>query len=58
MLLRFTIPQDFPDILLESELKKLPNRTAAGLDRIVNKVLKEAYKELALYLVEVFTIVV
>jgi len=51
------MPQDLPDTLLESELKKLPNRKALGPDRITNKVLKEAYKELALYLVEVFTIV-
>ena len=52
------MPQDFPNILLESELKKLLNRIAAGLDRIANKVLKEVYKELALYLAEVFTIAV
>ena len=51
------MPQDFPDMLLESKLKKLPNRKALGPDRIINKVLKEVYKELALYLVEVFTIV-
>ena len=49
------MPQDFPDTLLESELKKLLNRIAAGLDRIINKVLKEVYKELALYLAEVFS---
>ena len=55
MLFRFTIPQDFPDILLERELEKLPNKKALGLDRIANKVLKEVYKELALYLAEVFT---
>ena len=55
MLLQFTIPQDFPDTLLERELEKLPNRKALGLNRIVNKVLKEAYKELVLYLVKVFT---
>ena len=52
------MPQDFPNILLESELKKLLNRIAAGLDRIINKVLKEVYKKLALYLVKVLTIVV
>ena len=54
---QFTIPQDFPDTLLERELEKLPNRKALGLNRIVNKVLKKAYKELALYLTKVFTIV-
>ena len=58
MLPQFTIPQDFPDILLEKELEKLPNKKALGLDKIANKVLKEVYKELALYLAEVFTIVV
>ena len=52
---QFTIPQDFPDTLLERELEKLPNGKALGLDRIANKVLKEVYKELALYLAEVFT---
>ena len=46
--------RDFLDILLESELKKLPNGKAPGLDRITNEVLKEAHKELALYLTEVF----
>src|SRR6266498_2391190 len=51
------MPQDFLDTLLESELKKLPNGKAPGPDRIANKVLKEAHKELALYLAEVFTIV-
>ena len=55
---QFTIPQDFPDILLEKELEKLPNKKALGLDKIANKVLKEVYKELALYLTEVFTVVV
>ena len=58
MLPQFTIPQDFLDTLLERELEKFPNRKALGLDRIANKVLKEAYKELALYLAEVFTAVV
>jgi hypothetical protein len=58
MLFRFTIPQDFPDILLKRELEKLPNKKAPGLDRIVNKVLKEVYKELVLYLAEAFTAVV
>ena len=55
---RFTIPQDFLDILLEKELEKLPNGKALGLNRIINKVLKEVYKELILYLAEVFTAVV
>ena len=55
---RFTIPQDFPDILLERELEKLPNGKALGLDRIANEVLKEVYKELAPYLAEAFTAVV
>ena len=58
MLPQFTIPQDFPDILLKRELEKLLNKKAPGLDRIANKVLKKVYKELVLYLVEVFTIVV
>ena len=58
MLPWFTIPQDFPDILLERELEKLPNGKALGLNRIANKVLKEAYKELVLYLIEAFTVVV
>ena len=58
MLPRFTIPQGFPDTLLERELEKLPNKKAPGLDRIANKVLKEVYKELVLYLAEVFTAVV
>ena len=58
MLFQFTIPQDFPDTLLERELEKLPNRKALGLDKIANKVLKKVYKELALYLTEVFTVVV
>ena len=55
---RFTIPQDFLDILLERKLEKFPNGKALGLNKITNKVLKEVYKELALYLAEVFTIVV
>ena len=54
MLSQFTIPQDFPDILLERELEKLPNGKALSLNRIANKVLKEVYKELVLYLAEVF----
>ena len=58
MLPRFTIPQDFPDTLLERELEKLPNGKAPGLNRIANKVLKEVYKELAPYLAEAFTAVV
>ena len=55
---QFTIPQDFPDILLKRKLEKLSNKKALGLDRIVNKVLKKVYKKLVLYLVEVFTAVV
>ena len=58
MLFQFTIPQDFPDTLLERELEKLPNKKAPGPDRIANEVLKEVYKELALYLAEVFTVAV
>ena len=58
MLPQFTIPQDFSNILLKRELEKLPNRKALGLDKIVNKILKEVYKELVLYLAEVFTTVV
>ena len=58
MLLQFTIPQAFPDTLLERELEKLLNRKALGPNRIANKVLKEAYKELVLYLAEAFTAVV
>ena len=58
MLPRFTIPQDFLDILLERELEKLPNKKALGLNKIANKVLKEVYKELVLYLAEAFTTVV
>ena len=54
---QFTIPQDFPDILLERELEKLPNKKALGPNKIANKVLKEVYKELVLYLIEVFTTV-
>ena len=57
MLSQFTIPQDFLDILLKRELKKLPNGKALGLDKIANKVLKEVYKELVLYLTEVFIII-
>ena len=53
---QFTIPQDFPDILLKRELEKLPNGKALGPDRIANEVLKEVYKELVLYLTEVFTV--
>ena len=58
MLPQFTIFQVFLDILLERELEKFPNRKALGLNKIANKVLKEVYKELVLYLVEVFTAVV
>ena len=58
MLPWFTIPQNFPDTLLERELEKLPNGKALGLDKIANKVLKEVYKELAPYLAEVFTVVI
>ena len=58
MFSQFTIPQDFPDILLKRELEKLPNKKALGLNKIANKVLKEVYKELVLYLAEVFTAVV
>ena len=54
----FTIPQDFPDILLKRELEKLSNKKALSLNRIANKVLKEVYKELVLYLTEAFTAVV
>ena len=54
----FTIPQDFPDTLLERELEKLPNKKALGLNKIANKIPKEVYKELVLYLIEVFTTVV
>ena len=39
-------------------MEKLPNKKALGLNKIANKVLKKVYKELVLYLVEVFTIVV
>ena len=39
-------------------MEKLPNKKALGLDRIVNKVLKEVYKELVLYLIKAFTVVV
>ena len=52
---RFTMSQDFPDTLLESELKKLPDGKAPGPDGIANEVLKEAYRELAPYLAEAFT---
>ena len=58
MLPQFTIPQDFPDILLKKELEKLLNGKALGPDKIANKVLKEVYKELAPYLTEAFTAVV
>ena len=58
MLFQFTIPQDFLDILLKRELEKLSNKKALGLNKIINKVLKEVYKELVLYLTEVFTIIV
>ena len=58
MLPQFIIPQDFLDTLLKRELEKLPNKKALGLNRIANKVLKEVYKKLALYLVKVFTVVV
>ena len=54
---QFTIPQDFPDILLKKELEKLPNGKALGPNKIANKVLKKAYKELAPYLTKVFTTV-
>ena len=52
------MPQDFSDTLLENKLKRLPNRKALGLDKITNKVLKEVYKKLVLYLVRVFSIAV
>ena len=55
---QFTIPQDFLDILLKRKLEKLLNGKALGLNKIANKVLKEVYKKLALYLAEVFTVVV
>ena len=55
ILSQFTIPQDFPDILLERELEKLPNGKALSPNKIANKVLKEVYKELVLYLAEMFT---
>ena len=58
MLPWFTIPQNFLDTLLKKELEKLPNKKALGLNKIANKVLKEVYKELVLYLAEVFTVVV
>ena len=58
MFFQFIIPQDFPDTLLERELEKLFNKKAPGLNKITNKVLKEVYKELVLYLAEVFTVVV
>ena len=54
---QFTIPQDFLDILLKRELKKLPNRKALSLNKIANKVLKEVYKKLVLYLVKVFIVI-
>ena len=43
--------------MLEKKLEKLPNKKASGLDKIINEVLKEVYKELALYLVKMFTAV-
>ena len=46
MLFWFIIPQNFLDILLKKELKKLFNKKALGLDKIANKVLKKVYKEL------------
>ena len=55
---QFTIPQDFPDILLKRELEKLLNRKALGLNKIANKVLKEVYKKLVPYLTKVFTVVI
>ena len=58
MLFQFTIPQDFPNTLLERELEKLLDGKALGLNKIANEVLKEVYKELALYLAEAFTVVV
>ena len=58
MLSQFTIPQDFLDILLKRELEKFFNGKALGPNKIANKVLKEVYKELTLYLTEVFTVVV
>ena len=48
-------PRIFLNTLLERKLEKLPNRKALGLNRIINKVLKEVYKELVPYLAEVFT---
>ena len=57
MLPQFTIPQDFSDTLLKKELEKFPNKKALGLDKIANKVLKEVYKKLVLYLIEVFTVI-
>ena len=53
---QFTIPQDFPDILLKKELEKLLNKKALNLNKIANKVLKEVYKKLVLYLVKAFTV--
>ena len=55
---QFTIPQDFLNILLKRELEKFLNKKTLGPDKIANKILKEAYKELVLYLVEAFTAVV
>ena len=57
ILFQFTIPQDFLNTLLKKKLEKLPNGKALSLNRIANKVLKEVYKELVLYLAEVFTAV-
>ena len=36
-------------------MEKLPNKKALGPNKNTNKVLKEVYKELALYLIKVFT---
>ena len=52
------MPKDFLNTLLKRELEKLPNKKALDLNKIANKVLKEVYKELVLYLAEAFTIVV
>ena len=52
---QFTIPQDFPDTLLKRELEKLLNKKAPGPDKIANKVLKKVHKELAPYLIKMFT---
>ena len=55
---QFTIPQNFPDILLKKKLKKLFNKKALSPNKTANKVPKEVYKKLTLYLTEVFTAVV